>query len=97
MLCIWNAGQVAEKEVRWAFWGILVAYVPGERRMNFLSSGNGGMASYFSRQQAVEEKRCRANLLVELGAYVMYTHMMSQRRKVIRGKAPERGPRMTLD
>ena len=35
---------------------------------------------------------CGEGLLAEiaLGSYVMYTHMMTQRRKIMRGKGPER-------
>ena len=42
------------------------------------------------RRKSRQVRDRRANTSVVLGSYVMYSHMMRQRRKVLRGKQPER-------
>ena len=73
-MLVWKASGPAgidNKMYRWALWGILGVYVPG--KCSSLSTSRHGNMN-------VHAKRL-------LGSYILYTHMMTQRRKVIRGKA----------
>lgn len=51
-ILIWKASAVATEYAKWAFWTILVVYIPG--------------------------------------SYILYTHMIAQRRRMMRGKGIER-------
>lgn len=80
---VWRGScAVGEGPVRWALRAVLGAYVPGMSLLLFLGGEErqGGLVG-----------RGRLTVGGAVGSYVLYTHMMRQRRKVMRGKEVERG------
>lgn len=82
MRVVWLAATGPAKEggglVRWDYVLLLVLllYVPGRHTPVSVGRGRGGADEV---------------LTSGIGSYVLYTHMIAQRRKMMRGKRPERG------
>lgn len=78
---VWRGScAVGEGAVRWGLRAVLGAYVPGMSLSWFF---------FFLLMERGEEGKGADGVWV--GSYVLYTHMMRQRRKVLRGKEVEGG------
>lgn len=77
------AGEQYGNLAKWGLYAILAIYVPGKSSPLFREVREGGRGEEGRMSLGLE-----AYLLTALvaGSYILYSHMMAQRRRIIRGK-----------